>query len=111
MTARRLLQALVRPAGLERTLTEHSHQGRGPRRDSVQLRARTSAETPYISHHHVTRAPRSSRRLPLLNQKLLVIAGSVNAANTSDADLRISISAFTTGACESSMILRGEREH
>ena len=54
----------------------------------------TCAETPCISHSHVTCLPGSSRPLPRVNQNRDVMAGSTNASNTSATGFRMSISAF-----------------
>jgi hypothetical protein len=74
-----------------------SHSMRTRRSGSIALTA-TSVPTPYISQSQRTRAPGSSRPLPLENQKREVIAGSTNASNTGPIGRRISIPAFATGA-------------
>src|SRR5215211_5987202 len=59
----------------------------------------TWVETLYISQSQRISLPGSSLPLLLVNQNLVVIAGSTNAANTAATGLRTSISALATGAC------------
>src|SRR6266536_2149533 len=54
----------------------------------------TSVDELYISQSHRICLPVSSRPLLLVNQNLVVMAGSMNASNTSATGLRINISAF-----------------
>src|SRR5215217_3911714 len=64
----------------------------------------TLTETSYISQVQVTCLPGSNRPVLFVNQNLDVIAGSINASNTSLAGLRMSIAAFATGACVNSRL-------
>ena len=61
----------------------------------------TRMDKSYIAHSHVTTLWGSSRPLPLVNQNFDVIDGSTNASKTSSTGLRMSISAFATGAAVS----------
>src|SRR5687767_11609925 len=59
----------------------------------------TSVDAPYNSHSHFTCLPISSRPLLLVNQNLVVMLGSMKAANTAATGLRINIPVLATGAC------------
>src|SRR5262249_21137698 len=64
----------------------------------------TSVEKPYISQSHLISLPTSNLLLPLVNQNLDVMVGSIKASNTSATGLRISISAFADGTLLSVMM-------
>src|SRR5262245_42020957 len=59
----------------------------------------TSVDALYISHSQRIFLPTFNFPLLLVNQNFVVIAGSINALNTSATGLRINISAFAIMSC------------
>src|SRR5690606_12065800 len=57
----------------------------------------TLVETPYISHSHFTVFPTSNFPLDFVNQKLVVIVGSIIAWKTCETGFLISICVSTVG--------------
>src|SRR5687767_4811022 len=66
----------------------------------------TWAEAPYISHDHVTVFPSNSLPVDLVNQNIIVIAGSIKALKTSSTGFLTSIWVSTMGGFISFILSR-----